>query len=150
MDFFKNFAELIPGADVQLTIKEKNGTFAILILPNLGTKSSIKPLEVNGTAAELDQDFFKIITTPLQQASAVVTNAKEFASSVQEAVKEDVKPEKKEDKSKKDNQPDRTAAREKAKKKGSQKAKTKKQTPIKKEQSPAEEEKSGPQELKAF
>lgn len=90
-NFFKKIKEL--GMEqVVLEIKQdKEGKMTVFLTPKIIAKDSafekLKPLHVTGTPEELDEQYFDVITQPLQALNGIVSNVKEFEAQVQEVNK---------------------------------------------------------------
>lgn len=80
--FFKQMSTLIGKADVNLTFRMNGDQMTILVTSKNTSKDdvldNIKPITITGTAEELDQDFFNVVTKPLSKSAGLITNAVEF------------------------------------------------------------------------
>lgn len=88
MNFFSQLNNLIPGADISIALKEKNGKYTMSLLPSVGNKTAFQPLVATGTPDELDEKFFELISKPLLETTAMLKNAEEHKKSVENEVKE--------------------------------------------------------------
>ena len=81
MEFFKQLSEVgVNKLELQVVIK--NETISVIITPELKNVKAI-PLTVSGTAEELDEGFFDVITKPLQKAGGLASNVEEFEKSLE-------------------------------------------------------------------
>lgn len=74
MNFFQQLALAGAGkVDINLRIMQKNDKFTMSILP--GSHSSItKPMNITGTAAELDDKFFETIFPQAVEVLGIISN----------------------------------------------------------------------------
>jgi PRTRC genetic system protein E len=106
-NFFGQLAHLDITGDIQITISKgaENNLVVSTILNNeqCGDKARqlIMPLNLRGTAAELDEGYFERITTPLQTASGLMVNMEAFMKQLDEAKKQSAMEKEKADKEKK-------------------------------------------------
>lgn len=106
-NFFGQLAQLDITGDIQITISKgaENNLVVSTILNNeqCGDKAKqlIMPLNLRGTAAELDEGYFERITTPLQTASGLMVNMEAFMKQLDEAKKLSAMEKEKADKEKK-------------------------------------------------
>lgn len=106
-NFFGQFAQLDITGDIQITISKgaENNFVVSTILNNeqCGDKAKqlIMPLNLRGSAAELDEEYFERITTPLQTASGLMVNMEAFMKQLDEAKKQSAMEKEKADKEKK-------------------------------------------------
>jgi len=90
-NFFNQIAQMDITGDLQLTISKgiENNLIVSIILQNEqcgdNAKQLIPPLNLRGTAEELDEGFFQQITTPLQTASGLMVNMEAFMKQLEEA-----------------------------------------------------------------
>lgn len=91
MELFKKLASELPGVDISITLKEKNGKYTVSVLPCIGNKAGIQPIIVTGTPDELDEQFIELIKLPMIETSAAIINLEEHKEStkVSEKVKEE-------------------------------------------------------------
>ena len=93
-NFFNQIAKMGITGDLQLTISEgiENTLIVSIILQNEqcgdNAKQLITPLNLRGTAEELDEGFFQQITTPLQTASGLMVNMEAFMKQLEVAKKQ--------------------------------------------------------------
>lgn len=88
--FWKQLSELIDGYTVQLTIKNEDDKMIVLIVPNINdkkdqVKSTIIPLTLNGTAEQLDEQFFMAVTAGLKKTAQLQSNVEEYNKSIDAA-----------------------------------------------------------------
>ena len=90
-NFFNQITQLNFTGNLQLTIAKgvENNLIVSIILLNEqcgdNAKQLIPPLNLRGTAEELDEGFFQQITTPLQTASGLMVNMEAFMKQLEEA-----------------------------------------------------------------
>jgi PRTRC genetic system protein E len=107
-NFFTQIAQLEITGDLQITIKQgaDNNWVVSLLLQNEqcgdNAKQLIPPLNLRGSAEELDNGFFGQVTTPLQAASGLMVNMETFLKQVEEARKQSAMEKEKTDKEKKE------------------------------------------------
>lgn len=93
-NFFNQIAQLQIIGDLQLTIAKgaENNLIVSVMLHNEhcgdNAKNIIPPLNLRGTAEELDHGFFEKITTPIQTASGLMVDMEGFMKQVEEAKKQ--------------------------------------------------------------
>lgn len=93
-NFFNQIAQMGITGDLQLTISMgiENTLIVSIMLQNEqcedNAKQLIPPLNLRGTAEELDEGFFQQITTPLQTASGLMVNMEAFMKQLEEAKKQ--------------------------------------------------------------
>jgi PRTRC genetic system protein E len=106
-NFFGQIAQMDITGDIQITISKgaENNLVVSTILNNeqCGDKAKqlIMPLNLRGTAAELDEGYFERITMPLQTASGLMVNMEAFMKQLEEAKKQSAMEKEKADKEKK-------------------------------------------------
>ena len=84
MDFFQQLATAGAGkTDLTMRIMEKNGKLTLNIMPGAGS-SSMQPILVTGTPAELDAEFFTSIAPQVVEISGLVTNIGEVKKELEE------------------------------------------------------------------
>ena len=107
-NFFNQIAQMGITGDLQLTISKgiENNLIVSIILQNEqcgdNAKQLIPPLNLRGTAEELDEGFFQQITTPLQTASGLMVNMEAFMKQLEEAKKQSAMEKEKGEKEKKE------------------------------------------------
>ncbi|PIF62649.1 PRTRC system protein E [Flavobacterium sp. 11] len=93
-NFFNQIAQMGITGDLQLTISKgiENTLIVSIMLQNEqcgdNAKQMIPPLNLRGTAEELDEGFFQQITTPLQTASGLMVNMEAFMKQLEVAKKQ--------------------------------------------------------------
>lgn len=93
-NFFNQIAQMGITGDLQLTISKgiENILIVSIMLQNEqcgdNAKQLIPPLNLRGTAEELDEGFFQQITTPLQTASGLMVNMEAFMKQLEVAKKQ--------------------------------------------------------------
>jgi PRTRC genetic system protein E len=93
-NFFNQIAQMDIQGDLHLTIAKgaENNLIVSVILQNEhcgdNAKQLIPPLNLRGTAEELDEGFFQQIATPLQTASGLMVNMEAFMKQLEEAKKQ--------------------------------------------------------------
>lgn len=107
-NFFNQIAQLEITGDLHLTIAKgaENNLIVSIMLQNEqcgdNAKQLIPPLNLRGTAEELDEGFFQQITTPLQTASGLMVNMEVFMKRLEEAKKQSAMEKEKTEKEKKE------------------------------------------------
>jgi len=107
-NFFNQIAQLQITGDLQLTIAKgaENNLIVSVMLQNEqcgdNAKNIIPPLNLRGTAEELDNGFFENITTPIQTASGLMVDMESFMKQLEETKKQSAMEKEKADKQKKD------------------------------------------------
>ena len=107
-NFFNQIAQMGITGDLQLTISKgaENNLVVSVILQNEqcgdNAKQLIPPLNLRGTADELDEGFFQQITTPLQTASGLMVNMEAFMKQLEVAKKQSAMEKEKSDTQKKE------------------------------------------------
>lgn len=93
-NFFNQIAQLGFTGNLQLTISKgaENNLIVSVMLHNEqcgdNGKNLIPPLTFRATAEELDEGFFKQITTPLEKVSGVMVDMENYLKQVEEAKKQ--------------------------------------------------------------
>ncbi|MFH7000526.1 PRTRC system protein E [Flavobacterium bizetiae] len=93
-NFFNQIAQMGITGDLQLTISKgiDNTIIVSIMLQNEqcgdNAKQMIPPLNLRGTAEELDEGFFQQITKPLQTASGLMVNMEAFMKQLEAAKKQ--------------------------------------------------------------
>ena len=106
-NFFNQIAQLEITGDLQLTISKgvENKLVVSILLQNEqcgdNAKQLIPPLNLRGTAEELDEGFFENITVPLQTASGLMVNMEAYMKQLENAQKQSAMEKEKSDKEKK-------------------------------------------------
>lgn len=91
MFFFKEISGLVTaGVELNVTIKRSGDNLIVSVLPKVTdlkdeAAKKLVPLVVSGTPDELDKEFSAAISTPIQSATGLLTNMKEFEVSQVEA-----------------------------------------------------------------
>jgi PRTRC genetic system protein E len=106
-NFFNQIVKLDITGDLNLTISKgvENNLVVSILLQNEqcgdSAKQLIPPLNLKGTAEELDNEFFDRITTPLETASGLMVNIEAFMKQLEEAKKHSAMEKEKTDREKK-------------------------------------------------
>ena len=106
-NFFHQIAQLQITGDLQLTIAKgaENNLIVSVMLQNEkcgdNAKNIIPPLNLRGTAEELDNGFFEKITTPIQTASGLMVDMESFMKQLEETKKQSAMEKDKADRQKK-------------------------------------------------
>lgn len=106
--FFNQITQLNFTGNLQLTIAKgvENNLIVSLMLQNEqcgdNAKQLIPPLNLRGTAEELDEGFFQQITAPIQTVSGLMVDMEKFLKQVEEAKKQSAMEKEKVDKQKKE------------------------------------------------
>ncbi|WP_306349936.1 PRTRC system protein E [Flavobacterium sp. '19STA2R22 D10 B1'] len=107
-NFFHQVAQLQITGDLQLTIAKgaENNLIVSVMLQNEqcgdNAKNIIPPLNLRGTAEELDNGFFEKITTPIQTASGLMVDMENFMKQLEETKKQSAMEKDKADRQKKE------------------------------------------------
>ncbi|RUT70208.1 PRTRC system protein E [Flavobacterium cupreum] len=107
-NFFHKIAQLQIAGDLQLTIAKgaENNLIVSVMLQNEqcgdNAKNIIPPLNLRGTAEELDNGFFEKITTPIQTASGLMVDMDSFMKQLEETKKQSAMEKDKADRQKKE------------------------------------------------
>lgn len=107
-NFFRQLANLNLTGDLQITLRPTTDySFVLSVLlsnEQCGDEARklIPPLNLRGTAEELDNGFFESISTPLQIASGLMVDMENFMKHLEEAKKKSAMEKEKQDKEKKD------------------------------------------------
>lgn len=89
---FQNFASMLGDGDtLNITITKKSDKIIVSLVPKLAktkedVQKKIAPLVLSGTPDELDDGFINAITSPIQKATGIISNAKEFEKAAEKAV----------------------------------------------------------------
>ncbi|MFC5683178.1 PRTRC system protein E [Flavobacterium sp. MAHUQ-51] len=106
-NFFNQIAQLEIIGNLQLTISKRveNKMVVSILLQNEqcgdNAKQLIPPLNLRGTAEELDEGFFESITVPLRTASGLMVNMEAYMKQLENAQKQSAMEKEKTDKEKK-------------------------------------------------
>ncbi|SHM18276.1 PRTRC system protein E, partial [Flavobacterium flevense] len=106
-NFFNQIAELEITGDLQLTISRgtENKLVVSILIQNEqcgdNAKQLIPPLNLRGTAEELDEGFFESIAVPLKTASGLMVNMEAYMKQLENAQKQSAMEKEKTDKEKK-------------------------------------------------
>ncbi|RKT01766.1 PRTRC system protein E [Chryseobacterium defluvii] len=107
-NFFKQLAGMDIDSRIMLTIaKATKDTLVVSILvQNDGcgdkAKNIIPPLNLKGTAEELDAGFFSFVKKPIESASGLMSNMESYMKQLEEAKKQSAMEKEKSDKEKKE------------------------------------------------
>ena len=107
-NFFRQIAKLNLTGDLQITLRQgEENSFVLSVLLNNEqcgdeARKIIPPLNLRGTAEDLDNGFFENISTPLQTASGLMVDMESFMKQVEEAKKKSAMEKEKSDKEKKE------------------------------------------------
>ena len=107
-NFFNQIAQLQIKGDLQLTIAQgaESNLIVSVMLQNVqcgdDAKNIIPPLNLRGTAEELDNGFFEKITAPIQTASGLMVDMEAFMKQLEEAKKNSAMEKEKADRQKKE------------------------------------------------
>jgi len=107
-NFFNQITQLQIAGDLQLTIAKgaENSLIVSVMLLNQqcgdNAKNIIPPLNLRGTAEELDNGFFEKITTPIQTASGLMVDMESFIKQLEETKKQSAMEKDKADRQKKE------------------------------------------------
>ena len=101
--FFKELSQLLTSdTGVSLTVYSQNGKLTVSVFPRVkGLKDEaqnhLHPIVLTGTAEELDTGFFDAVVQPVQKATTLLADMKDFEKSLArvEAVRKEVLEEKK-------------------------------------------------------
>lgn len=107
-NFFRQIAKLNLTGDLQITLRptEENSFVLSVLLNNEQcgdeARKMIPPLNLKGTAEELDNGFFENISTPLQTASGLMVDMENFMKQLEETKRNSAMEKEKTDKEKKE------------------------------------------------
>ena len=107
-NFFRHIAKMGLTGDLHFTLRptEENSFVLSVLLNNEQcgdeARKLIPPLNLKGTAEELDNGFFDSISTPLQTASGLMVNMESFMKQLEEVKKKSAMEKEKTDKEKKE------------------------------------------------
>lgn len=107
-NFFNQIARLQIIGDLHITIAKgaEDRLIVLVMLQNEGcgdsTKHSIPPLNLRGTAEELDSGFFENITTPMESASGLMVDMEGYMKQLEDTKKQSAMEKEKADSKKKE------------------------------------------------
>lgn len=107
-NFFRQIAKMNLKGDLQFTLRPSvENSFVLSILLNNEqcgdeARKLIPPLNLRGTAEELDNGFFESVSAPLQTASGLMVDMESFMKQLEEAKKKSAMEKEKSDKEKKE------------------------------------------------
>ena len=107
-NFFRQIAKLNLKGDLQMILREStDNSFVLSVLLNNEqcgdeARKTIPPLNLRGTAEELDNGFFETVTTPLQTVSGLMVDMEAFLKQLEEAKKKSAMEKEKAEKMKKE------------------------------------------------
>jgi PRTRC genetic system protein E len=107
-NFFRQLATLNLTGDLQITLRptEENRFVLSVLLQNEqcgdNAKKLIPPLNLRGTAEELDNGFFESISVPLQTASGLMVDMEIYMKQLEETKKQSAMEKEKADREKKE------------------------------------------------
>ena len=107
-NFFRQLANMNLTGDLQITLRPTtDNSFVLSVLLNNEqcgdeARKLIPPLNLRGTAEELDNGFFESISTPLQTASGLMVDMENFMKQLEETKKKSAMEKEKQDKEKKE------------------------------------------------
>ena len=107
-NFFSQIAQMDMQGNLHLTIAKgaENNLIVSVMLQNEqcgdNAKNIIPPLNLRGTAEELDNGFFEKIATPIQTASGLMVDMEAYMKQLEEAKKQSVMEKEKADRQKKE------------------------------------------------
>ena len=110
-NFFRQLANLNLTGVLQITLRPTtDNSFVLSLLLNNEQCSDearkiIPPLNLRGTAEELDNGFFETISIPLQTASGLMVDMENFMKHLEEAKKKSAMEKEKQDKEKRTRKP---------------------------------------------
>ena len=107
-NFFNQIAQLQIIGDLHITIAKgaEDRLIVLVMLQNEvcgdNAKHSIPPLNLRGTAEELDSGFFENITTPIESASGLMVDMEGYMKQLEDTKKQSAMEKEKDDKQKKE------------------------------------------------
>lgn len=107
-NFFRQIAKMNLTGDLQVTIRPtQDNCFVISVLLNNEqcgdeARKLIPPLNLRGTAEDLDNGFFENVATPMQTASGLMVDMDAYMKQVEEAKKKSAMEKEKADREKKE------------------------------------------------
>ena len=107
-NFFRQIAKMNLSGDLQITFTpttENNFVVSVLLKNEQcgdTAKNTIPPLNLRGTAEDLDNGFFENISVPMQTASGLMVDMESFMKQLEEAKKKSAMEKEKSDREKKE------------------------------------------------
>ena len=107
-NFFRQIAKMNLSGDLQITLRptSENSFVLSVLLKNEqcgdDAKKLIPPLNLRGTAEELDNGFFENIATPLQTTSGLMVDMENFMKQLEEVKKKSAMEKEKSEREKKE------------------------------------------------
>ena len=107
-NFFRQIAKMNLSGDLQITFTpttENNFVVSVLLKNEQcgdTAKNTIPPLNLRGTAEDLDNGFFENISTPIQTASGLMVDMESFMKQLEETKRNSAMEKEKQDKEKKE------------------------------------------------
>jgi PRTRC genetic system protein E len=107
-NFFRQLAKMNLSGDLQITLRPTaENRFVLSVLLNNeqcgdNAKKLIPPLNLRGTAEELDNGFFESISKPLETVSGLMVDMETFMKQLEEAKKQSAMEKEKADREKKE------------------------------------------------
>ena len=107
-NFFRHIAKLDLTGDLQILLRQTtDNSFVLSVLLNNEqcgdeARKMIPPLNLRGTAEELDNGFFESISMPLQTASGLMVDMESFMKQLEETKRKSAMEKEKTDKEKKE------------------------------------------------
>lgn len=107
-NFFRQIAKMNLTGDLQITLRQTTeNSFVLSVLLNNEqcgdeARKLIPPLNLRGTAEELDNGFFENVSTPLQTASGLMVDMESFMKQLEVAKRKSAMEKEKSDKDKKE------------------------------------------------
>ena len=107
-NFFRQIAKLNLTGDLQITLRQgEENSFVLSVLLNNEqcgdtAKNTIPPLNLRGTAEDLDNGFFENISAPMQTASGLMVDMESFMKQLEETKRNSAMEKEKQDKEKKE------------------------------------------------
>ena len=107
-NFFRQIAKMGLTGDLQITLRPTtDNSFVLSVLLNNeqcgdDARKTIPPLNLRGTAEDLDNGFFESITQPLQTASGLMVDMESFMKQLEETKRNSAMEKEKSDKEKKE------------------------------------------------
>ena len=107
-NFFRQIAKMNLTGDLQITLRPttENSFVLSVLLKNEQcgdeARKTIPPLNLRGTAEDLDNGFFESITQPLQTASGLMVDMESFMKQLEETKRNSAMEKEKSDKEKKE------------------------------------------------
>lgn len=88
---FNNLASMLRDGDtLNITMTKKGDRLIVSLVPKLANtkeelQKNIVPLVLSGTPDELEEGFINAVTSPIQKATGIISNAIEFQKSAEKA-----------------------------------------------------------------